>query len=64
MNISQTNEQAFEALIEKTLVGSTNEERQANGHTDIETQTPDAAHYYWGNPKDFDKKTAIDRRRL
>lgn len=64
MTTSKTNEQAFEALIEKTLVGSTNEERQANGHTDIEAQTPDAAHYFWGNPKDFDKKTAIDRRRL
>lgn len=64
MGYSLTNEQALEALIEKTLVGSTNEERQANGRTDIEAQTPDAAHYYWGNPKDFDKKTAIDRRRL
>ena len=64
MPSSLTNEQAFEALIEKTLVGITNEERQANGHTDIEAQTPDAAHYFWGNPKDFDKKTAIDRRRL
>ncbi|MBQ0129940.1 MAG: type I restriction endonuclease subunit R [bacterium] len=64
MTTSKTNEQAFEALIEKTLVGSTNEERQANGRTDIEAQTPDAAHYFWGNPKDFDKKTAIDRRRL
>lgn len=64
MITSLTNEQAFEALIEKTLVGSTNEERQANGHTDIEAQKPDAAHYYWGNPKNFDKKTAIDRHRL
>lgn len=64
MNTSQTNEQAFEALIEKALVGSTHEERSANGQNDVDTQSPDAQQYYWGQPKDMDKKLAIDLRRL
>ena len=64
MNISQTNEQAFEALIEKALVGSTHEERTASGHNDVEAQSPNAQQYYWGLPKDMDKKLAIDLRRL
>ena len=64
MNISKTNEQAFEALIEKALVGSTHEERTANGQNDVEAQSPDAQLYYWGLPKDMDKKLAIDLRRL
>ena len=38
MNLSKTNEQAFEALIEGALVGSTHEERMANGQNDVETQ--------------------------
>ncbi|MBQ6772107.1 MAG: hypothetical protein IJP44_14170 [Bacteroidales bacterium] len=42
MNTSKTNEQAFEALIEKALVGSTHEERMANGQNDVDTQSPDA----------------------
>ena len=33
---SQTNEQAFEYLIEKALVGSTVEERKAAGNEDID----------------------------
>ncbi len=64
MNTSQTNEQAFEALIEKALVGSTHEERSANGQNDVEVQSPNAQQYYWGQPKDMDKKLAIDLRRL
>ncbi len=64
MNTSKTNEQAFEALIEKALVGSTHEERSANGQNDVEVQSPDAQQYYWGQPKDMDKKLAIDLRRL
>ena len=64
MNTSKTNEQAFEALIEKALVGSTHEERSANGQNDVEVQSPDAQQYYWGLPKDMDKKLAIDLRRL
>ena len=64
MNTSKTNEQAFEALIEKALVGSTHEERTANGLTDVEAQSPAGSQYYWGQPKDFDKKLAMDMRRL
>ena len=64
MNISNTNEQAFEALIERALVGSTHEERIVSGQTDVETQAPVGNQYYWGQPKDFDKKLAIDLRRL
>ena len=64
MILSQTNEQAFEALIEKALVGSTHEERTASGQNDVEAQSPNAQQYYWGLPKDMDKKLAIDLRRL
>ena len=64
MNTSKTNEQAFEALIEKALVGSTHEERTASGQNDVESQSPNAQQYYWGQPKDMDKKLAIDLRRL
>lgn len=64
MNTSKTNEQAFEALIEKALVGSTLEERMANGQNDVEAQSPSAQQYYWGLSKDMDKKLAIDLRRL
>ena len=61
---SKTNEQAFEALIERALVGSTREEREAVGMTDVDAQQPDAGKYYWGQPKDLDKKLALDLRRL
>lgn len=64
MTTSKTNEQAFEALIEKALVGSTIEERKDAKQTDVDAQTPSASQYYWGKPSDFDKKTAIDQRRL
>ena len=64
MVLSKTNEQAFEALIEKALVGSTHEERTASGQNDVEAQSPIAQQYYWGLPKDMDKKLAIDLRRL
>ena len=64
MNTSKTNEQAFEALIEKALVGSTHEERTAAGQTDVDAQSPARNLYYWGQSKEFDKKLAIDLRRL
>ena len=64
MLLSQTNEQAFEYLIEKALVGSTVEERKAAGNDDIDAQTPGADQYYWGRPKDMPSKLAIDTRRL
>lgn len=62
--MTKTNEQAFEALIERALVGTTIEERKEAGQTDIEAQAPDADHYYWGKPSDFEKKVALDQRRL
>ena len=64
MITSSTNEQAFESLIEKALVGTSIEERKEQGLTDIEAQHPGADKYYWGSPKDFDKKVALDERRL
>ena len=64
MDTSKTNEQAFEALIERALVGTTIEERKVIGQTDPDTQTPDASQYYWGKPSDFEKKVALDHRRL
>lgn len=64
MTTSKTNEQAFEALIERALVGTTIEERKESGQTDVDAQAPDAAHYYWGKPSDFEKKVALDQRRL
>lgn len=64
MTLSKTNEQAFEALIEKALVGTTVEERKLSGNLDVDAQTPDENQYYWGVPSDLDKKLAIDLRRL
>lgn len=64
MVTSKTNEQAFEALIEKALVGSTVEERKEAGQTNVDAQCPSESQYYWGLPGDFDKKVALDRRRL
>ena len=64
MTPSKTNEQAFEALIERALVGTTIEERKEAGQTDVDAQCPSESQYYWGLPGDFDKKVALDRRRL
>ena len=64
MALSKTNEQAFEWLIEKALVGTTREEREEAGLTDVEAQQPQGSQYYWGQPKDMDKKLALDLRRL
>ncbi len=64
MPILTTNEQAFEALIERALVGNTREERLDLGQTDVDTQSPSDQYYYWGQPKDMDKKVALDLRRL
>lgn len=61
---SKANEQAFEWLIERALVGTTKEEREAAGQTDVEAQQPEAGQYYWGQPKDYDKKLGFDMRRL
>lgn len=64
MTPSKTNEQAFEALIERALVGTTIEERKEAGQTDVDAQCPSESQYYWGLPGDFDKKVALDHRRL
>lgn len=64
MATSKTNEQAFEALIEKALVGSTIEERKVSGLINPDAQSPLSSQYYWGNPSDFEKKVALDQRRL
>lgn len=64
MQVSETDERAFEKLIELSLVGSTREEREAEGVTDPEVQLPEANQYYWGVPSDMDKVLAIDVRRL
>ena len=64
MMLSKTDEQAFEALIEKALVGSTREERIVAGQTDVNAQMPMGSQYYWGCPDDMDKRQAIDTRRL
>lgn len=64
MTLSKTNEQAFEWLIERALVGTTKEERAEGGLTDVDAQQPGAQQYYWGEPKDMDKKWAVDMRRL
>ena len=62
--ISKTNEQAFEALIEHALVGSTREERELSGNTHITAQQPQPGKFFWGQPTDFDKRLALDKRRL
>lgn len=61
-NISETNEQSFEELIEKALVGSTREERSKDANVD--DQRPMENQFYWGLPKDMDNNLAIDMRRL
>lgn len=66
MPVSETDERAFEKLIELALVGNTREEREADGITldDVETQLPEVGKYYWGRPKDMDKDLALDVRRF
>lgn len=48
MSTSDIKEEALEALIEKALVGSTIEEREARGITkaDVDRQQPTEKHYY------------------
>lgn len=48
MATSKTNEQAFETLIERALVGTTIEERKEAGQTDVDAQCPSESQYYWG----------------
>lgn len=65
---TNTRESGFEQLIERALVGSTIEERKAQGIelTDdaAKAQQPSDDCFYWGLPKDFKKREAVDSRRL
>ncbi len=58
--VSQTNEQALEAAIEKALTGSSLEERKHQ----VQEVVPDYGNKYYkpGNPIDFSKQYAIDER--
>lgn len=59
------NEQAFEWLIERALVGNTAEERAKDvSIADFDTQNPGNEKFYWGHPADLDKELAIDTVRL
>ena len=63
--IAETDERAFEKHIELALIGSTREERDANGASlQVDNQSPAPHQFYWGQPKDMDKALAIDTRRL
>ncbi len=66
--LTNTREDGFEQLIERTLVGSTIEERAAQGigvnAQAVDAQTPGADHFYWGLPSDISKREAVDTRRL
>lgn len=68
MTASNTSEQGFEQLIERALVGSTIESRKADGielnAVNVEAQTPSTDGFYWGLPKDFLSREAVDERRL
>jgi len=62
--VSQTNEQALEAIIEKTLTGTHREQMKADGWSVSEANTQyRAGHGYWlGDSKDFDREFALDQR--
>lgn len=65
---TNTREDGFEQLIERALVGTTIESRRAQGiELNAEAaaaQTPSAENFYWGLPKDFLHREAVDERRL
>ena len=68
MTQSNTREEGFERLIERALVGSTIEERALEGielnASFADAQAPTENQFYWGIPSDFDKRNAVDVRRL
>lgn len=68
MTQSNIREDGFERLIEHTLVGSTIEERALQGielnDSFADAQAPTEDQFYWGIPSDFDKRYAVDTRRL
>lgn len=55
--IQSADERAFEKHIERALIGSTREEREATGDTDVDAQHPAEDKYYWGVPKSSRRKT-------
>ena len=66
---SQTDEKAFEALIEKALVGSSREEQEAGKAegTKINEEQPiygPSQGYEAGHPGDFDRQFAIDKEKF
>ena len=62
---AKSNEQAFEWLIERALVGNTVEERAKDKEiADFDTQNPGNEKFYWGRPADLNKELAIDTVRL
>lgn len=65
---TNTQENGFEQLIERALVGSTIESRRADGieltPEFADAQTPALGQFYWGLPKDFLHREAVDVRRL
>ncbi len=64
--VSQTNEQALEAAIEKALTGSCQEERQPRSGGIQETAAPyrSGNGFYSGYAADFNPKYALDERRF
>lgn len=61
---SQTNEQALEAAIEKTLTGHTQEEIRCNEVSDPDGLYRTGNGFFMGNADDFDPKYAIDKSRF
>ncbi|MFP4388427.1 MAG: type I restriction endonuclease subunit R, partial [Desulfococcaceae bacterium] len=67
--VSQTNEQALEAAIEKRLTGFCLEEIGPGGPSDDELHAPDVPFgdhhgYRLGHPQDFNPQYAIDETRF
>ncbi len=62
--VSQTNEQALEAAIEKILTGYTREEIKSNTVAEPTELYRSGNGFYMGNPDDFDPKYAIDETRF
>lgn len=60
---SQTNEQALESHIEKSLTGTTSEILRSTGVSEP-TEVYGGQGYYVGNPADFNKKYALDEKRF
>jgi type I restriction enzyme R subunit len=58
--VSQTNEQAFEAAIEKHLCGMSSEEWKKLGDTPANYYS--AARYHLGNPAKFNQQVALDEQ--